>query len=958
MKVIKYKQMTHLKLCLPIIFNFLFGISCQSQESNQENLQTLPLDPTVNYGKLDNGFTYYLKRNKNPEEKVILSLIVKAGYINEDKDQLQYAHLLEHLVAKQTRSYPNVSEYFSNAGGFKNAYTTGTYTFYKATIPSSDKKILNESLQIFKEFAQGNEWSKESIATERAAVQGEMRTSDPHRRWRKLNREKELFQNSRNRIFNEQEHIENLQQYNHQALRRFYEDWYRPDLQAAVIVGDINVDSLEYEIIDLFSDLKNPPVPLPKQQIERIDEILNNKNQFSIVTDSIGSGIQLEIIRKRPNFELKAKTEDDYKDMLLQQLYENVLREKQKMFEVQYDSPFEYFDPNFKIDHYPGRYLKTSLMRLQLREGNLQELNSSFRRGLIAWKQLHVGIQENDLIQAKKRVSQYYKDQRRNNSFLAQRLLKHFTDGKVAPGPHMEAKVASKILAEIKLKDLHKFIKKYGDFSRNTHYIFYKGKNKDLPESEILKKWVEEVEKMPVEPLNKPNPTIKSLADVANIPKNETMVRAELSKNLIGVSTIIFPNDVKVMLKPSNPVSDQFVNSISIKAFRPIPAPLNKKREYLLGQISPEVIQYSGAGSYNKFELESFMDDNNIYLHLYADAEYQHINGEANEGNLTEFLNLLYLYFYQHRKDAKAFKAWKENKSKELKGMGLRGSTEFIMDKIETVWYPELPVLKIQDLRRIEMKEVFRAAKDNFSDIGGFTFIITGDFDKDKVSKILINTLSKFPAHKKENLTRKKLIFPLEPMKENLEYKNTNQVYARLFFPVKAKRTIKTQIELQLLSMALHERIFERLRNGCYAPSARGHWVNTDTYAFEIVFDSAPGNEDKLLQYAIEEFEELQRNGVDQKWLDIAIKKELNSYEARFSNFGYFNFWPNYLERKTVFKEDIVQEVLKYGTILEHFINLEDINNAAQQFMTQENYQEFLGYPENYKDSNNLIFNN
>lgn len=950
MKVIKFQHMAHSQVCMAIILYFTIVMGALAQDS----IQGISIDPTVRYGKLDNGFTYYLKRNKNPERKVILNLIVKAGYTAEDKDQLQYAHLLEHLVAKQTRSYPNVNEYFSNAGGFSNAFTTGSYTLYKAIIPSTNKQVLKEGLQILREWTQGNEWTTESIATERAAVQGEMRTSDPYRRWLKLNREKELFKNTGFRLFDKEEHLRNLQEYNHQALQRFYGDWYRPNLQAAVIVGDINVDSLELDIEEMFSKLKNPSVATPRQQVEVIDKVLDDTNQFSTVTDSINSGISLEIIRKRPNFELKTKTEADYKDMLLQQLYENVLSEKQKIFEAQYDPPFAYFDPNFNIDLFPGSLLNTSLMRLELKENSPRKLKGRFQKGLIAWKQLHLSIKEKDLIQAKKRVYRYYKDQQRTSSdFIARRILKHFTDGKAAPDPRVEAKIVSNILGQIELKDLRKYIEEYSDFTKDTHYIFYKGKNKDLPENKLLEQWIKEVDLMPIEPLKEPPPAIISLDDVANIPQTEAIGGIERSKNVIGVSTIILPNNVKIILKPSQPISEQFENFIAIKAFRSNPAPLNKKREHLLGQVSPEVIQYSGAGPYNKFELERFMEDNDIRLHLHADKEYQYITGKTKEENLTEFLNLLFLYFDQHRQDEKAFKAWKHNKFKELKGRGVRGSTEFIMDKIKTVWYPELPVLKIQDLKQLGMKEVFKAAKVNFLDIGGFTFIITGDFQKDKVSTILANTLSNFPAYRNGSRTKKKLVFPLQNIKENLEYKNINQVYARLFFPVKAKRNIKTQIELQLLSKALHERIYERLRNGCYAPSARGEWLKNDIYAFQIEFDSALGNEDTLLRYAIEEFEKLQRNGVDQDWLDIAIRKELKSYEARFNNFGYFNFWPNYLEQKTIHKEDMAKGVLEYGTILEHFINLDDLNKAAQKFMTQENYQEFLGYPENYMTSNN-----
>jgi predicted Zn-dependent peptidase len=322
---------------------------------------------------------------------------------------------------------------------------------------------------------------------------------------------------------------------------------------------------------------------------------------------------------------------------------------------------------------------------------------------------------------------------------------------------------------------------------------------------------------------------------------------------------------------------------------------------------------------------------------------------------LHEFLSLLYLYLTQPRQDDEAFIAWKAHQMEKFLGKEQRGSAEFLMDKISNRWYPEVPFLGKEDLQEITRKDIFQATAEWFSDLRDYTFIVTGDFNDHKVLTVLIKTLSVFPIkHTPISATTTTYNFPLKKMQENLEYKNIDGVYANLFFPIKVKREIKTQIELKLLSRALNDRIRPKLRDGSYSPVARGEWldVKNGIFAFRIEFDSALGDEKRMLHAAIEEFRSLREKGVDHDWLKTAITEELRVYESRFASFGYFNFWPDYLQLKLENNEDPAKDILMYGTILEHFIDLEDINTAAKKFLDENHMQQFLGFPEGYKEVN------
>lgn len=949
-KIFKYQSLR--------IFFFIYLIaSWSSLAQNNEHIskKLIPLDPAVRYGKLDNGFTYYLRKNNFPANTIEMQLTVKAGRIHRDEDQLEYAHLLEHLLAKETHSFENISQHFKDLGGLTVAESGNHLTTYNLNIPSINNQIIKDGLQVLREWSQGQTWSPESAAVERAAVLGEMRNKDPYQRWRMHIIEREVLNSKGYRIIPKHKFKENIENFNPEALERYYKDWYRPDLQAAIIVGDIDVDSVENDIKRRFADLKIPQNPKDAQVYEDNYTVkFDSKNKFSLINDSLRTGLRMDIIRSRPNFILKANTREDYRMMLLQQLYDILLTEKSEPLEQQYDPPFKKFDPNYRSNLLPGNQVNATFMSLDLKDVDSTDLKDHFQKGIISWKQLHLNFQVKELEEAKLKL----KDKYQTNQFISSKSLvkkyqDHFLNKRAAPDQKVEFSIVSEILRQIDRNDMQKYSGQYATLTENTNFILYKGKNEAIPENQIFKQWIKEIDTMTIAPLNAPEPVINSLANVASIPQIDILNRLEVQKNSIGISTVILPNNIKIILKPTTPQEDYFENTVELKAFRPNPAPPNNRHKYHTISAVPEVLQYSGAGSYNKFQLEEFMKENGLQLLLRTNMKNQLISGKAKNKDLPELLNLLYLYLNKPRKDESAFKAFKKDQLVDLKGRSIRGSSEFIMEKIKATWYPTIPVLTTTDLNALTMEEVFEAGKSYFSDLSGFTFIITGDFNKDQILPVLVNTLGAFPNQDKIKPKEYKFDYPFEKITEQLYFKNSNQIYTKLFYPVRVPGDTKTQIKLQLLSTALNQRIFARLRDGCYAPFARGIWMDKSKgiYAFEITFDSELGDEQRLLDNAKQEFKKLRNQGVDKEWFKKAVVNELRSYENRFDRFGYFNFWPDYIKQKLENSDDLEKEVLEYGTFLEHFINLEDINKAAKEFMEVENLQIFQGYPEDYHDT-------
>ena len=943
-----------LYIFLFLIISGVGHVKSQNQKLIQQH-DTIPLNPAVRYGKLANGFSYYLLKNDNPENKIHMRLVVKAGRMHEDKDQLEYAHLLEHLVAGSTKHFPSVHDFMNKIGGYSNANVGFRHTNYYAKIPSGNKLVIKKTLQLLRDWGQENEYKPDQIEVQRAAVEGEFRNLNPHRQWVGKKIEIETLNNLSYKIYDDKKHIDNLRNFNSKAFKRFYKDWYRPDLEAAIIVGNINPDTIEAEIKQLFSDLK-----IPAKKTDANARVLNHtiklegKNFFTTVKDSTSDELALNIIHTAPNFAQAPKSPKDYKNMLVQQLYTLMIEEKEDQLKQQFNPPFENFVTNHGVNHLPDWQLKGFKMNLKLDSDNIEQQKSDFQNGLIAWKRMQSGFNKKELEVAKEiLIQEYDNESHSNSSSLAIDIGKHFLYGKAAPKPEVKINIISTILAEIDLNDIQDYQQRYENLSHNVHYIFFKGRGVNVPNEKVLKQWIQEVDNMSLELIieNKP---IHSLANFVNIPTSKEKEVVRETENMIGVTTIEMANGVKLILKPTKPRKKMFENQVSIQAFRPNRFPLKNRQEYLSAKIAPELVQYTGAGPYNMFELDRFKKEKGIELRFRTTTNNQMIYGQTKLEELPEFFNLLYLYLNQPRKDQEGFEAWKAMKKEELEGKAKRGSENFITEKIKYVWYPELPHLKKEDLNKMTMDGLLQSFKKWNSGIEDFTFIVTGDFDKNEISPLLVNTLSAFPVVNDKNkivTSKQNLKFPLQKMEHSLEYKSIDQVFTNIYFPVKVPKDLKTEIVLQLLNDALHKEVYKRLRNGCYAPSAIGEWLdyNNGIFAFHIQFDSALGNEDRMREYAMEAFRAVKDKGVDGEWLKAAASNELMSFERKFESFGYFQFWPDYLQSKLEKGKDPEFNILTTGTILEHFIDSNDLNTAAKKYLIEDYKQVFLGYPEEYE---------
>ncbi len=920
----------------------LLGLSLSlfAQQPGKNNLEDL--DATLRQGQLGNGFTYYLKQNTEPAGRVEIIFSVKAGYYQQDERQTEYAHLLEHMGTFHTGRYPELRKFTDSLGIYNYARTGYDNTMYTITLPSDDKEKMNAALDIVYEWADNILLREKDIKVQSGAVIGEGRSKDPYQEWLLDTLSNIVLSNTKTDLIDRAKILRSMRNVDLKALTDFKNKWYRPDLEAVIIVGDIKLDSLERVVRGQFKDLKkgtcadNPEGYNKKNKVEP-----DGINQYHIVQDSTDKSPRVIIIKRQLNHERYVQSEKDLKQMLWQELSLNLLQEQGKYLTMQYDPPFDSYTNSFRSNTIADGQLQTSYFQVFLEEP------FSIKQKMIQLFEAEQSMKNNldgELLdQVKDNIFRELTAKNNNSYSIAKRLHRNFINGNISWTPEKYKHKLKEILDGIELSDLKKYINNQWDYSANTDFIFFNIPPSRLPNHKDMMKWYQEGKKLAA----RKRPFVLNKID--SIPNRFSPVVTKSSElpdeNVIGIRKVTLSNGIKLIFKPSEPAIKNYENRVSMNGYKEIPLTLDDPAAYLAISHAPNLMFYGDVGDYSKFEIAEFMLVHDMNL-TYRTAKNQFlIEGGFRSPEFRQFINLFYLYLAKPKYNMKAFELWK-NKQKDQ----VDNKYYDVMRKelIERFRYTELPGLTSEHIEEITYKEYKRAYQKFFANLNGFTFIFTGDFNSEKFIPEVMHYFSEiqtFPIE--DQKVSETYAYNFKKFHETVECKNTNQAIVELSFPIEVIRNPENQVLLDLLSYRLNEMIFDRLRVGSYTPYAQGEWVDPahNIYAFNISFDSELGNQDRMIEYALEEFRKLRKNGITSDWLETTISHKLSKYGRGLETFWLLNMWPDFLKIYERNENEGVKIVLEYETILGHFVKVADVNKAAKKYLSEEKRQDLIIIP-------------
>ncbi len=924
-------------------FKFLFIYSLVAGAIGTAQAQVLPLDPAVRTGKLANGFTYYIRHNEEPKNRVMLYLVNKAGSVLEDEDQRGLAHFMEHMSFNGTTHYPHnqLIDYLQKAGvrfgADINAYTSFDETVYELPIPSDKPELLKSGLEIMRDWAHEALLDPGEIDKERGVVLEEKRLGKGAGERMRRQYWPVILNNSRyaERIPIGLDTV--LDNFKRPVIARFYNDWYRPDLQAIVVVGDINVDQVEATIKQEFANLKNP---VHERVRIKYTVPLTGKNEFMAVTDKEMTSTQAEIIIKHKAPELK--TVADYRASLVQNLFNQMLSGRYAELLRKADPPF--INGGAGISGFMGG--------LDAYDASVTAKPGELEKGLKAvWRETvrleRFGFTTTELERAKtaymNNLESALKEKgKTNSSSYVGEYQAYFLKEEASPGIEKEYQLTKDAMPGITLTDVNSLTKTYITSTNRDLLVLAPEKDKSvLPDEATVNSWLKTVE---AETLTPYNDEVSTQPLLSAVPAPGT-IRSEEQNKAFNITTIILSNGVKVLLKPTDFKNDQVIFS----GFASGGTSLYNDADYQSAANAAGIISANGIGNYNTGELSKYLEGKQVSVRPYITERFEGISGGATPKDLETALQLVYAYFTEPRKDTAIFKGIIARSKAGLANRANDPGSVF-GDTVNAVLGNHnirRTGPSLQKLEQIDPDRAYDIYKERFADASNFTFTFVGSIDTTTIRPLLEKYLGSLPATNQHKEAIDLNIHPPAGRIEKTVYKGTEpKATVYLVYTGKYDYSPENNVKMDAMKEALEIRLLERLRedeSGVYSPGAE---VNTtklpqQRYSFVVHFGCAPQNVEKLIASTLDEINKLKTDGPPQENVDKWRAEDKTSFEPQLKT---NNFWMGYLSNQLQNGESL-DEVNQYYGLLDS-VKPGDVKTMAGKYLNGDNYIRLVLMPE------------
>jgi zinc protease len=936
--------------CLCVIPCLVIGQSHHGTKisNNLNSFAVLPLEPAVRTGKLANGFTYYIRHNEEPKNRVIMYLVNKAGSILEDEDQRGLAHFMEHMSFNGTKHFPHneLVDYLQKAGvrfgADINAYTSFDETVYELPIPSDKPELLKGGIEIMRDWAHEALLDPEEIVKERGVVLEEKRLAKGAGERMKRLYWPMILNNSRYAVRIPIGLDKVLDNFKRPAIARFYNDWYRPDLQAIIVVGDINVDQIEAAIKKQFADLKNPV----NERVRRKYTVpLTGKNQFIVVTDKEMTSTEAEIMIKHKAPELK--TSADYRGAIVQNLFNQMLGERYAELQRKGDPPF--ISGSAGISGFMGG-LDAYDASVSAKPGELEKGLKAVLRETERLKRF--GFTATELERAKKAymngMESELKEKNKTNSITyVKEYQEYFLNNITVPGIDKECQLTKNDMPGITLTDLNSLAKIYITNTNRDILVLAPEKDKgSLPDDAKVNSWLKSVE---AETLNPYKDDVSSQALLSKMPTPGKIESEEHNKEL-NITTITLSNGVKVLLKPTDFKNDQIIFS----GFASGGTSLYSDADYQSATNAAGIIAAGGVGNYNMEELSKYLEGKQLSVSPFINERFEGIGGGSTSKDLETALQLVYAYFTEPRKDTAIFKGIITRSTASLANRASDPNSVF-GDTVSAV-------LGNHNIRRtgpspkklsqINLDKAYQIYKERFADAGNFTFTFVGSIDTNTIKPLLEKYLGALPATGQHERAKDLSIHAPAGRIEKTVYKGIEpKATVYLVYSGRYDYSPENNVKMNALKETLEIRLLERLRedeSGVYSPGAQ---VNTakvpqQRYSFIIHFGCAPQNVEKLIASTLDEINKLKTDGPLQTNLDKWRAEDKTSFEPQLKTNG---FWLSYINGQLQNQEDLDQ-VNRQEALMDK-VTPDQLKEIAKKYLNGDNYIRLVLLPETVSTS-------
>lgn len=928
------------------IVALFFACNIYAQQGKIDN------DNTIRKGILPNGMTYYIRHNAQTKGVADFYIAQKVGSILEEKRQRGLAHFLEHMAFNGTKHFPGNTLQpgivaWCESVGIKfganlNAYTSVDQTVYNiSAAPVTREGVIDSCLLIL------NDWSHELLLTdkeidkERGVIEEEWRTRRSGMAMQRLSEQAMpvIYAGTKYSDCMPIGNIDIVRTFPYNDLRDYYSKWYRPDLQAIIIVGDINEDKIEEKIKKLFAK-----IPLPQNPAHRIYYPIGNNEKMILytATDKEQPTVNFTLYMKR---DVTPKQErntiqnyaDDYKTNILRMAINDRLEELSRTKNAPFISASvrsgNFFLASTKDAFELSGVLKEgkALEAIQLLVGEVERARAN-------------GITIDELKRGKAEMLSYaendYNDRsnRRNGEFVEQ-CVQNFLEETPIIEPEKELEMVRKLDKTVTIDDVNALAKTIITNQNQVVTMFGPDKNTfKMPTNSSIENAILKAQKQHYTPYKTQNTLTERL--ITKLPKPGSIISERTYK--YGYTEFTLSNGLKVYVRPTNFEPDE----VNLKLFS-----LGGKNIYPDSEMPNLTYLMAGAtiggvAQYNDLTLEKMLAGKTATVTPFIDNDTRGMAGTSNVKDTKTLLELVYLYFTQPRKDPQAFKNLMEQQQEFLTNAHVNPMLAY-NDTLHKVAYAtnRMASMDKEQLKRVNYNRIMHIYKELFANAANFKLILTGNININKLRPLLCQYIATLPSN-----NTKETIGTYEPKlvdgkKTYIFHKKQTTPTAITTIVIKGKMEYNNRNELlmdaigQLLRIVYTEKVRED-KGGTYSVQASGdlqHHPN-DEALLRIAFQTDPQKYNDLIPIVYKELEKMATEGPSQQDLDKVKAYELKVYNQvlRMNNYWEYVLYTdlyNGIDVDTDFR--YIVENMTCDDIRTTLRNLLNQNNCIEVTMTQ-----------------------
>jgi zinc protease len=901
----------------------------------------LPTDPDVIIGKLPNGLTYYIRNNALPKGLATFMLVNKAGSVLETDTQQGAAHFVEHMAFNGTRNFPKaeLTAYLKGRGeGYgpdQTANSSFDETVYQLSLPTDTAAIFEKGFKLLADWAGNVTFDAAEIETERSKIISEVIVASGNSQDR-VQRQTipALLKNSRYASHLPIPDAAAFKKLSTEAIKSFYHDWYRPDMQAIVVVGDFDAKHVEQLIKDSFSALKNPAPEKPRVVYTSTPTI---GTSVSFITDKEFPYKQVQIAATQPF--APAKTAADFMQNLRINLFNQMIGTRVNDVVTQHSA--QLLGARASYGPFYGRQNAFSIA-LATKSDDLQPPITAVVAEVERARKFGFTLTELERAKQNALISVSNAYQGRDNTYSTNYIsqyVQNFLTGDPMTGIDYEYTFYTNNVGKVTVAEVNALAAKFINPQNRTIIVTAPDAEKSkLPDEKTLLTWINNAGKDVTAYVDETDePFMTKLPTAGKVVKTE-------QDTVINITRLTLPNGVKVILKPTTFTDNQ----ILITGYSFGGTSLASEQDFASASLAEKLITNSGVGDLTQAQLIKRLSSKQVNISPYISNITQGFSGSTTPADFEYAMQLLHLYFTQPKKDAAA---WQNivNQSRTDILRKMADPLNAYQDTVTAILSNHNPRglgITLDKLNSASADKAYDFYKDRFADASGFTFSFIGSFKVDQIIPFVEAYLGSLPSTNKKETYKNLGLYP-QPgqITKTITAGSNDKASVQLTYSGTYNYNDANNMQMDALEQILNLRLDSVLTEkiGAFSPTVKINYdkIPESRYEVSIYFEATTAETDKLTNLVLDEINKIKTNGALPKEIETFTVLEARSTQTHFKQNV---FWAGYLSTTSQNQED-PDMLLQHISKLEQ-VTVQSTKETANKYLSGTNLIKFTILPQ------------